>query len=84
MKKSEEVIAGSRNASDQAERPLLFPMGTRWSYTNSGLYLLGLVVEAVSGKSYAEYLQENEFRPFTMTIICASVSTVSPLFSRMA
>jgi D-alanyl-D-alanine carboxypeptidase len=50
-----------------AERPLLFPMGTRWSYSNSGLYLLGMVVEAVSGKSYAEYLQENEFRPFAMT-----------------
>jgi CubicO group peptidase (beta-lactamase class C family) len=50
-----------------AARPLLFPMGTRWSYTNSGLYLLGLVVETVSGMPYAEYLQKNEFAPFDMT-----------------
>ena len=49
-----------------AARPLLFPMGTRWSYTNSGLYLLGLVIEAVSGMSYADYLERNEFAPFGM------------------
>jgi CubicO group peptidase (beta-lactamase class C family) len=50
-----------------AAKPLLFPSGTRWSYTNSGLYLLGLVVEAVSGMQYADYLQQNEFTPFGMT-----------------
>jgi D-alanyl-D-alanine carboxypeptidase len=50
-----------------AARPLLFPSGTRWSYTNSGLYLLGLVVEAVSGMSYADYLKQNEFVPFGMS-----------------
>jgi D-alanyl-D-alanine carboxypeptidase len=50
-----------------AARPLLFPMGTRWSYTNSGPYLLGLVIEAVSGMPYADYLLKNEFAPFSMT-----------------
>ena len=50
-----------------AAKPLLFPSGTRWSYTNSGLYLLGLVVEAVSGMQYADYLQQNEFTPFGMS-----------------
>jgi D-alanyl-D-alanine carboxypeptidase len=50
-----------------AAKPLLFPSGTRWSYTNSGLYLLGLVVEAVSGMQYTDYLQQNEFTPFGMS-----------------
>jgi D-alanyl-D-alanine carboxypeptidase len=50
-----------------AARPLLFPTGTRWSYTNSGLYLLGLVIEAVSGMTYADYVQRHEFIPFGMS-----------------
>jgi CubicO group peptidase (beta-lactamase class C family) len=50
-----------------AARSLLYPPGTRWNYTNSGFYLLGLVIEAVSGGSYADYLQAHEFGPFGMT-----------------
>jgi D-alanyl-D-alanine carboxypeptidase len=50
-----------------ASRPLLFPPGTRWSYTNSGQYLLGLVIEAVAGESYADYLQHQVFNPFGMS-----------------
>jgi CubicO group peptidase (beta-lactamase class C family) len=48
-------------------RPLSFVPGSRWSYTNSGFYLLGLVIEAVSGTSYADYLQKHVFEPFGMT-----------------
>lgn len=47
-------------------RPLQFEPGTRWSYTNSGLYLLGLIIERVSGLDYADYLQQNIFTPFGM------------------
>jgi CubicO group peptidase (beta-lactamase class C family) len=36
--------------------PLSRP-GASWFYSNTGYYLLGLVVEAVSGMTYAEYLQ---------------------------
>jgi CubicO group peptidase (beta-lactamase class C family) len=49
-----------------ASRPLLFTPGSRWSYTNSGQYLLGLVIEAVSGESYSDYLQHHIFAPFGM------------------
>lgn len=49
-----------------AGRPLEFPAGTRWSYTNSGLYVLGLIIEAVSGESYEDYLTQHEFVPFGM------------------
>jgi CubicO group peptidase (beta-lactamase class C family) len=39
-----------------ASKPLDFKPGTAWRYTNSGTYLLGLIVEKVSGKSYADFV----------------------------
>jgi len=48
-------------------RDLLFEPGTRWDYSNYGFVLLGLLIEAVSGKSYYEYVRENIFRPAGMT-----------------
>jgi CubicO group peptidase (beta-lactamase class C family) len=49
------------------KKPLDFPSGTKWHYSNSGYYLLGLIVEKVSGKPYAEYLQARFFGPLGMT-----------------
>ena len=49
-----------------AKQPLQFEPGTRWSYSNSGIYLLGLIIEKVSGLSYDRYLQEHVFAPFGM------------------
>lgn len=49
-----------------AARPLLSPPGTRYSYTNSGLYLLGLILEAVTGRTYEELLRRHIFDPFGM------------------
>ncbi len=46
--------------------PLQFAPGARWSYTNSGYYLLGLIVEKASGKDYYAYLQQNVFDPLGM------------------
>lgn len=48
------------------DEPLIFEPGTRWSYTNSGIYLLGVIIEKISGLSYADYLQKNIFTPFGM------------------
>jgi CubicO group peptidase (beta-lactamase class C family) len=48
------------------DKPLDFPPGGQFKYSNSGYYLLGLIVENVSGKSYEEYLQENIFDPLGM------------------
>jgi CubicO group peptidase (beta-lactamase class C family) len=36
----------------------LFEPGTQHSYSNSGYFLLGLILERVTGKSYAEALEE--------------------------
>jgi CubicO group peptidase (beta-lactamase class C family) len=46
-----------------AELPLAFEPGTRFAYSNSGYYLLGLVLEQVSGQRYDEYLRQHVFGP---------------------
>ena len=41
------------------KRPYNFSPGTKWAYNNSGYFLLGCIIEKVSGQSYDEYLQKN-------------------------
>ncbi len=43
-----------------------FKPGDSYSYSNSGYFLLGYIVERVSGKSYEKYLQETFFKPLGM------------------
>jgi len=43
------------------EKELLFEPGSDFSYSNSGYYLLGLIIEKISGKTYEEYIQKNIF-----------------------
>jgi len=44
-----------------------FAPGARWSYSNSGYVVLGLVVARISGKPFAEFLRERIFAPLGMT-----------------
>ena len=46
--------------------PLGFPVGTRFSYSNVGYSLLGLIIEKVSGQTYEQYLYENLWKPAGM------------------
>jgi D-alanyl-D-alanine carboxypeptidase len=39
--------------------PLRFKPGTKWEYSNTNYYLLGAVVEGVSGLSWEEYVRRN-------------------------
>lgn len=41
--------------------PLEFKPSNQFKYSNSNYYLLGYILEMVTGKSYAEYLQKNIF-----------------------
>jgi CubicO group peptidase (beta-lactamase class C family) len=40
--------------------------GEHWEYSNSGYYLLGLIIEQVSGMKYAAFLEKNIFEPLQM------------------
>lgn len=40
-----------------------FKAGEKFSYSNTGYVLLAVVIERVSGKSYADYMLENIFKP---------------------
>jgi CubicO group peptidase (beta-lactamase class C family) len=48
------------------DKPLQFALGEKYAYSNSGYYLLGLIVERASGKPYADFLRENIFAPLGM------------------
>lgn len=46
-----------------ASRPLEFKPGTRFRYSNSGYFLLGYVIQRVTGEPYHTYLEEHLFKP---------------------
>jgi CubicO group peptidase (beta-lactamase class C family) len=46
--------------------PQDFPPGTKYSYSNSGYYLLGAVIEKVSGEAYDTFIQNNILLPLGM------------------
>ncbi len=47
--------------------PFDFAPGENWSYSNSGYFLLGHIIEKVTGLSYAEFLRREFFEPLGMT-----------------
>jgi CubicO group peptidase (beta-lactamase class C family) len=50
-----------------ATKPLEFTPGTRFKYSNAGYYVLGYLIEQMSGQSYADYLRTHIFEPLGMT-----------------
>lgn len=49
-----------------ADKPLDFQPGEKWAYTNLGYIVLGYLLQTVSGQSYADFVQENIFKPLGM------------------
>ena len=50
-----------------AKMPMDFAPGEKWSYSNSGYVLLGIIIHRVTGEFYGYFLQERIFRPLGMT-----------------
>lgn len=48
------------------DEPLDFTPGERWAYSNSGYFLLGAVIEKVSGQRYADFIAQHIFEPLGM------------------
>jgi D-alanyl-D-alanine carboxypeptidase len=60
-------------------QPLLFEPGSSFEYSNSGYYLLGLIIERASGYTYEEYLKREFFNPIGMDDTCyASDRSIIP------
>jgi CubicO group peptidase (beta-lactamase class C family) len=59
--KPEEVIDKFKNL------PMEFAPGTKWNYNNSGFFLLGYIIEKVSGMKYQAYIEQNLFKTAGMT-----------------
>ncbi|WP_077834929.1 serine hydrolase domain-containing protein [Clostridium felsineum] len=45
---------------------LKFPVGEKWSYSNTNYLILGLIIEMVSGMSYHQYVKNHIFIPAKM------------------
>jgi CubicO group peptidase (beta-lactamase class C family) len=46
--------------------PLDFAPGEKWSYSNTGYVLLGILIRKVTGEFYGDYLHEHIFQPLGM------------------
>jgi CubicO group peptidase (beta-lactamase class C family) len=66
-KRTREDLSHAELLATFKDLPLEFVPGEKWHYSNSGYYLLGMVIEKVSGKSYAQFLDERIFKPLGMT-----------------
>ncbi|MFZ0534301.1 MAG: serine hydrolase domain-containing protein [Anaerolineales bacterium] len=72
---SEVAMADFDDSPDATERQaralntlkLNRPVGSKWEYSNYNFNLLGLIVETVSGETYADYLQNQVLKPLGMT-----------------
>jgi D-alanyl-D-alanine carboxypeptidase len=59
--KPEEIVELVR------EWPLEFPPGERYAYSNTGYFLLGLLIEKISEMDYGKFLERRIFKPAGMT-----------------
>ena len=49
------------------QKALNFPPGSHWSYSNTGFNLAAIIVDRVSGMSFAEFSKRRIFQPLGMT-----------------
>lgn len=66
IEKNPDTIFTNRDIIPALKKPLAFTPGSEWRYNNIGFALLALLVEKVSGQSFAQYMQLHIFRPAGM------------------
>ena len=66
MATRDEHLPRARVVASFAAKPLAFRPGAKFDYSNSNYFLLGLVIEKASGKTYEEYLQADVLGPANM------------------
>jgi CubicO group peptidase (beta-lactamase class C family) len=64
--------AAEQRARALASLELKRPVGAACEYSNMNYDLLGLIIEAASGRPYANYIQEHIFSPLKMSHTCTS------------
>jgi len=52
-----------------AKKPLDFEPGTKWQYSNTNYVIAGAIVEKVTGMPFFQFLQQNIFKPLSMTSV---------------
>jgi CubicO group peptidase (beta-lactamase class C family) len=74
MLQGQQILSELDEGPDATERQLRalstskasFPAGQKFAYNNTNYNLLGLIIEAASGESYPNYVQEHIFDPLEM------------------
>lgn len=66
-----KLIEDPRGTMDEvmaivAREPLVFPTGSRWSYSNSGYHLAARAIEKATGQPYERYLDAVFFSPLDL------------------
>ena len=59
-----------------------FSAGTKYQYSNSGYAVLAMIMEKISGQSFAEFLRQHIFEPLEMTNTVAYEKGVSDIKHR--
>jgi D-alanyl-D-alanine carboxypeptidase len=59
-------ISTKQQFEDLAKAALQFAPGTGTQYSDSGYFLLGMIIESASGQSYRDFLQQRIFVPLKM------------------
>ena len=65
VESADGTVAGYVKALMQ--RPLESPPGERFNYTNAGYFVLGHLIQKLTGQSYETFVRENIFTPLGMT-----------------
>ena len=55
--------------------PLRFAPGEKWEYCNVGYFTLAEIIHKVTGKSWADYLNDRVFAPLEMTVTRTTTTT---------